>query len=256
MSRHVKRRDRPVPGSIPDVLGMFRAEVRFYHEIAPVAGIRVPACYQAEQTADGTLLVLEDLSAWSPGADPAVAARLLAAMHERWAGRAAARWPWLRPAGAGVDLVEGLFGQTWTQLAARPGLPQPLVAFGESVNGRVADAERAVGAAGPATLVHGDASAQNMRTGPDGEVVLLDWEDVSVAPGVLDLAWLLTSSVEPARWDEVVSAYGPADGLVGVLPAVMVQGLLSLSDTAEGSAEATAWADRLEEARRRISASA
>lgn len=41
--------------------------------------------------------------------------------------------------------------------------------------------------AGPLTLVHGDASVQNMRTGPGGEVALLDWEDVSAAPGVLDL---------------------------------------------------------------------
>lgn len=254
-SQHVKRRGHPVPGSIPDVLDMFRSELRFYREIAPVAGVRVPACYRAEETSDGTVLVLEDLSAWSPGADPAVAARLLARMHRRWEGAAAARWPWLRRVGAGSDLVERLFGQTWTHLATRKDLPPSLVAFGESVNGRVAEAERATGSAGPATLVHGDASALNMFTGPDGEVALLDWEDVSAAPGVLDLAWLLMSSVEPARWDEVMAAYGPAAaGLAVVLPALMVQGLFSLSDTAEGSAEAIAWTGRLEEARRRLGA--
>lgn len=69
MHGHVKRRSWPEPGSIPDVLDMFRCEVRFYREIAPVAGVRVPACYQVEETAEGTLLVLEDLSAWQPGAD-------------------------------------------------------------------------------------------------------------------------------------------------------------------------------------------
>jgi hypothetical protein len=251
---HVKRRGRPVPGSIPDVLDLFRAEVRFYREIAPVAGVRVPACYQAEETGDGTVLVLEDLSAWSPGADPAAAARLLADMHRRWEGKAAPRWPWLRPVGAGADLVDKLFGQTWTRLARRPDLSPALVAFGDSVNGRVAEAERAIGAAGAVTLVHGDASAPNMRTGPDGEVALLDWEDVSAAPGVLDLAWLLTSSVEPARWEETIAAYGQAGCLASVLPSIMVQGLLSLSDTTAGSAEATAWTDRLEEARRHLGA--
>jgi hypothetical protein len=30
---HVKRRDPPVPGSIPDVLGMFRNEVLFYRRV-------------------------------------------------------------------------------------------------------------------------------------------------------------------------------------------------------------------------------
>ncbi len=102
--------------------------------------------------------------------------------------------------------------------------------------------------AGPLTLVHGDASTLNMRTGPGGQVALLDWEDVSAAPGVLDLAWLLVSSVEPARWDEAVAAYGPAVEVTHVLPAVAVPGLLSLSGTCAGSAEAAAWVRRLEAA--------
>ncbi len=95
--------------------------------------------------------------------------------------------------------------------------------------GRVTDAERAILDAGPLTIIHGDAQARNMRTGPAGEVALLDWEDVSAAPGLLDLAWLLTSSTDPGRWDEVIDAYGPADGLHHVLPAVIVQGLLSMT---------------------------
>src|SRR5438270_306774 len=84
-------------------------------------------------------------------------------------------------------------------------------------------------------MFHGDAQSRNMRTGPAGEVALLDWEDVSAAPGVLDLAWLLTSSTDPARWDEVIDAYGPAAGLHHALPAVIVQGLLSLTGEPPGS---------------------
>lgn len=68
----VPRRGHAVPGSIPAVLDIFRSEVRFYQEIAPVVGSRVPACYQCEETSQGT--VLEDLSAWQPGADPVAAA--------------------------------------------------------------------------------------------------------------------------------------------------------------------------------------
>ena len=104
------------------------------------------------------------------------------------------------------------------------------------------------------TLVHGDASLANMRTGPGGELALLDWEDVSAAPGVLDLAWLLVSSVDPLRWDEVIAAYGPAGRIAEVLPAVITQGLLSLADTPPGSAEAVAWVGRLETAAERLPA--
>ena len=243
-----------MPGSIPDVLDIFRSEIRFYLQIAPVVGVRVPACYRAEESGEGTVLVLEDLSAWSPGADPVAAARVLSGLHRRWAGRASRRWPWLRPAGAAADLVESLLRRTWPGLAARADLTPPVAALGARLVGRVVDAERAAGRAGPVTLAHGDASTQNMRTGPGGEVALLDWEDVSAMPGVLDLAWLLVSSVDPARWDEATAAYGPARGLDDVLPAVVVQGLLSLSDTTAGSAEACGWVRRLEAAGRRLTA--
>jgi phosphotransferase family enzyme len=248
MQVHVKRRDRPAPGSIPEALDMFRCEVRFYREIAPVIGVRVPDCYQAGDTGAGTVLVLEDLGGWQPGADPLAAASVLSGMHRRWAGQAHVRWPWLRPVGAAADLVEDLFTRTWPDLAARSDLTPEVRRLGTPLVGRVVDSERAISLAGPLTLVHGDASMGNMRTGPDGEVVLLDWEDVAAAPGVLDLAWLLVSSVEPVQWNEVIAVYGPAAGLPQVLPAVMVQGLLSLSDTPAGSAEAAGWMRRLDAA--------
>ena len=234
---------------------MFHAEVLFYREIAPVVGVRVPACYRAEDDDSGTLLEIEDLSAWSPGADPAAAAALLGCMHRRWLGEAPKRWPWLRPLGAGVDLVEELFIATWLSLAGRGDLPPAVASFGARMaeRGQVTAAEAAIAAAGPLTLAHGDAQGQNMRTSPDGEVALLDWEDVSAAPGVLDLAWLLTASVDPPRWDEAIAAYGSASGLDRVLPAVMVQGLFMMADNPAGSPEARAQANRLAEGCQRLS---
>lgn len=231
---------------------MFRSEMRFYQEIAPVVGIRVPACYECDETSQGTVLVLEDLSAWQPGADPAAAAAVLSALHRRWEQQAAVRWPWLRPVGAAADLVADLFGQVWPGLAARGDLTAPVAALGARLVGRVTEAEAQVHHGGPVTLVHGDASLQNMRTGPGGAVVLLDWEDVSAAPGVLDVAWLLVSSVDPGRWDEVIEAYGPAGLITEVLPAVIVQGLLSLSGTPLGSADAAGWVLRLTAAADRL----
>lgn len=243
---HLKRRAPAVPGSIPDVLNMFESEVRFYREIAPYVGVRVPECYQAESGPDGTLLVLEDLSAWTPGVDPVAGARALRDLHDRWTGQAHERWPWLRPLGAAEDLVAQLYDRTWPTLATRRDLSTPVREFGERLVGTVVEAERAVATAGAVTLVHGDASAQNLRTSPDGEVAFLDWEDVSAAPGVLDLAWFLVSSVDSADWPDALDAYGEADGLTAVLPSVAVQGYLSMSDLPEGSADG--WIARLEAA--------
>jgi hypothetical protein len=231
---------------------MFRCEVRFYREIAQVIGVRVPACYRAEATDDGTLLELEDLSSWRPGADPASAAGVLACLHERWPSEALSRWPWLRRPGAAVGLVAALYDRTWPLVAGRAELGSPVRDLGERLVGRVAAAESAASAAGPLVLTHGDASAQNMRTSPAAEIVLLDWEDVGIAPGVTDLAWLLISSVEPDRWDEVIAAYGATVQLAEALPATAVQGLLSMSDTAAGSADSDAWAARLRSAATRI----
>jgi hypothetical protein len=252
-NRYVKRRGRPRPGSIPDVLDIFRCEVRFYREIGPAAGVRVPACLEAADTDDGTLLVLEDLSDWTPGADPVAAAGVLAGLHRDWTGRALARWPWLRRPGAAVDLVEDLYAAVWPGLAARPTVPPRVGALARQLAGKVAESERAAGAAGPETLVHGDASLANMRTSPDGVVALLDWEDVSSAPGVTDLAWLLVSSVEPGAWDDVIAAYGTSAGLTETLPAIAVQGLLSMSNAPEGSTEELAWIARLDAAADRLS---
>jgi len=44
----VKRRPITIPGSISDVLDMFRSEIGLYREIAPIIGVRVPACYRAD----------------------------------------------------------------------------------------------------------------------------------------------------------------------------------------------------------------
>jgi Phosphotransferase enzyme family len=244
----VKRRGVPAPGSIPQALDIFRCEVRFYREIAPEIGVRVPVCFRAEISDDGTLLVLEDLSSWHAGADPVAAAVVLAELHARWSGRAHTRWPWLRPVGAAVELVEALYSDSWPALATRQDLTPGVRDLAGRLVGKVTDSEHAIGRAGPLTLAHGDAALANMRTSSEAEIALLDWEDVSAAPGIADLGWLLVSSVAPERWDEVIAAYGTSAGLTEVLPAVAVQGLFSLSDHPAGSPASSEWLARLDAA--------
>ena len=246
----VKRRPHAVPGTIPHALDMFRSEVRFYREIAGEVGVRVPACAAAEETEDGFRLELEDLGGWAPGGDPVAVARVLGQLHDRWEGRAEARWPWLRRVGAGADLIAALYERTWPALEARGDLPGRVVDAGRSFVGRVGELELLEGTAGPLTLIHGDASARNVRTSPAGEVALLDWEDVRLACGAVDLAWWLLTSVEPDGWDAVIEASSPADraGLATVAPTAVSQALLSLADAPPGGREAAASIARIDAA--------
>ncbi|MFB6723584.1 phosphotransferase family protein [Kribbella sp. NPDC056345] len=245
MANYIKRRLPAEAGSIAAALQMAESEVRFYREVAPEIGVRVPECYRAELNDEGSLLELEDLSAWRQGAEPGAAAALLRSMHDRWVDRAHVRWPWLRPIGAGDELVARLYDDIWPKLAARADLSSPVREFGERLVGKVLQVEARLLEAGPLTLVHGDASAPNLRTAPNGEIALLDWEDVSAAPGVIDLTWHLVSSVPPEQWAEALAAYGPSEGLLTALPSSMVQGYLSMADWPEGSEEAAGFDARL-----------
>lgn len=250
MTVFTKRREAAEPGTIPDVLQMFPREVRFYREVAPYVGLRTPACYLAEEHAGATHLELEDLSSWRRGADPDVAARTLRDLHTRWEGSAVERWPWL-PRPDVSALVGTMYDEAWASARHRPELTGSVRDLGDSLVGRVPEVERRAEASGPVTFTHGDASALNMRTSPDGEVAVLDWEDYGAGPGIVDLAWHLISSVAPEDWDTALAAYGDTTGLSDALPSVAVQGLLSFAFE-EGHGDAGEWVVALEEAARRI----
>lgn len=241
------------PGSIPAALDMFRSEVRFYREVAPHLDVRVPACFEShDDPVAGTRLVLEDLGEWRQGADPRAHARVLRSLHDAWTDVAIDRWPWLRRPGTAAELIGAAYDRTWPSINARRDLTEPVRELARSMVGTVAQLEVDEGGAGPWTLVHGDASWRNVFTSPDGEIALVDWEDVRAAPGVTDLAWLLISSVEPDEWTSVVDAYGDAPGLNVVLRTNAAQGLFMLSDLPDGSPEAAACVRRLEAAARRL----
>lgn len=234
-----KRRAAPAPGSIPERLGMFRSEVRFYREIAPIVGARVPQCYESYDEPAGTRLVLEDLSHWEAGADPVAAAHTLRALHDRWDGVADQRWPWLRKPDTAGDLVNQLYAETWSRIAGS--VPPTVRRLGDRIL-------RPVPTVTGSALIHGDASLRNMRTSPDGTVALLDWEDVGIGAGASDLAWLLISSVAPNEWDATIAAYGDTPDLPAALLGAAQQGLLSLADDRDHAGD---WIARLEEAARR-----
>jgi len=161
-------------------------------------------------------------------------------------------WPCLRQPGAAADLIGAHYDRLWPLISERRDVNAQVRALGDHLVGRLQAAEHAEGTAGPLTLCHGDTAAGNLATGPLGEVAFLDWEDVRWAAGVTDLAWFLVSSVDPARWDDVIVAYGDVD-VRAVLPSVAAQGLFALSDEADGSPAALGWLTRLSAAADRLS---
>ncbi len=249
---YVKERPWPESGSISAALGSFQAEVRFYREIAPVVNIRVPLCYEAVCGPDGTRLVLEDLSSWREGGKPEAVAHELQKLHKAWEGQADRLWPWLRPAGAAVDLIGRLYDETWPRLAMHRTMPEAVRAYGWSLRGRVEEAQRLLASIPGRTLVHGDASGTNVRTSSDGIVTFLDWEDVSCLPAAVDVAWFLVSTVESRDWCRTIGAYGPLPGLPAALPSALVQGFLSFAEVVahgeepDGARAAESWLRRLE----------
>jgi hypothetical protein len=231
---------------------MFERELRFYREVAPELGLRTPALlgWSADE-ADGSITIeLEDLGAWDEGGDPVRVATELRALHDRWRGVAEVRWPWLDRAGAAADEIGQAFDATWGRLRERADVTSVVRGVGDRLAGRIARLEREEPARPPRTLLHGDAAGRNVRTDPTtGEVAFLDWEDVRLGPGEVDLTWLLVSSVEPAAWDATLAAYGPDDqALRACLLANLGQALFGLADAPCGSAAAAGWVDRIETA--------
>ncbi|MEO8329356.1 MAG: phosphotransferase [Candidatus Nanopelagicales bacterium] len=166
-------------------------------------------------------------------------------------GRALREWPWLQSADVS-DLVEQMYDETWPSARSRSDVTPLVRELGDSLVGQVRAAERRAETAGPQTLIHGDASAQNLRTSGEGEVAFLDWEDLRGGPGVCDLAWLLVSSVQPSEWERTLLAYARPVQLNRALPAAAVQGVLSVAHEEEGSPNSREWMRGLEEAGRRI----
>ncbi len=168
-------------------------------------------------------------------------------------------WASLSTAGRGCDAavpVRSSSASCTTALGRRSSgrhdLPPRVQRFGAEMVGHAASAERMHSGDGRLTLVHGDASGRNQRTSPTGEIVFIDWEDVSLGDGIADIAWFLVSSVGPERWQEVLDAHPDTSELRAVLPAAMVQGLFSLNGTEEGSEDADGWIKRLETAASRL----
>ena len=240
-------RSRPAAGTIGALLDIVGSELRFYQQIAPHVGVRVPAFVSATSTHDSTTLVLEDTSEWPPAGDPATVAATLSELHGRWAGIAAERWPWLRPPGAAADAIGAAYDHSWPAVEARSDLTSRVRQVAAGLRGRIAYAERAEAGDGPLTLVNGNATINTVRIA-GGQPAFTEWLDVRVTTGVAELLWYLVSSVPRDVWTMTMDAYGPAPHrhIVAAAPAVAGQAIFAIADLEDGSEAARGWIERLD----------
>jgi aminoglycoside/choline kinase family phosphotransferase len=193
---------------------VWEREARFYDELAPLLGVRVPEVHvnHADTARGEYVIVMEDLAPMRAadqvhGATPAQARRVideLAALHGAW-------WddprlhelPWM----PGLDspmtgAIKPMFDMGWPQFVERYRdrlAPRTLVwaqAFSERVPELLARYLTE-----PVTLVHGDFRLDNMffDAGGDaaGPFALVDWQMAMRSPGGSDLVYFIVTNLTP-----------------------------------------------------------
>jgi hypothetical protein len=193
---------------------MFRfydKEVRFYREMGPEAGIRVPKVHHADSDpASGDfVLLLEDLAPARLGdqlegcsaQEARLAVESIARCHARWwRDPRLSSFAWLPATNDPVHhFAQPVFQQCWPAFVQFVGdkLTPDLRRTGETLAPNVV--RMLDGVAGwPTTLVHGDYRADNLFFGgPRGgaAVAAVDWQVSSRGGGAFDLAYFLSGNV-------------------------------------------------------------
>jgi len=224
-----------------NVQGMGVAEARLYRDLAHELPVRVPRVWYSEfegtghDAGDRYVMVLEDLVAsgcrFPAREDADIEARItdiveqLALLHAQyWESprfAAGGDLAWLAPRGtAGGDGGASMVQMAIDNLADR--LPEGFVSLAAAYVERSPDVLRAY-REGECTLVHGDPHLGNLFV--DGEdptrTGFLDWAVVSRAPGVRDVAYVLSASTPTelrrakerellGRYREVLAVHGVA----------------------------------------------
>ena len=197
--------------AIADRFDFYRREVDFYQHLADAVQMRSPQCYAAviDQQTNEFTLVLEDLESsrsisQADGcglAEARLVARSLAALHATWWGRTDQLSTPIMPIGSPrqLDDVVDTFARSWPncrRLAAER-IPPEVLAIGDRWATIGPNLTRRLGT--PRTLCHGDFRLDNLRFANDDEVIAFDWQLLTLANGVTDLAYFVSQSV---RTDE------------------------------------------------------
>jgi len=200
----------PASLATASALHLYEREVSFYERIAPNVAIRTPTCFASayDEATGGFVLVLESML-------PATAIDQFEGLDRERAQLAATELAGLHAPMWGVVPPPGLAQET--DDASRAFQQEMLAAlfdgFLEHYGDRVSRSARSViewlmprlgtylaGRGGPQTVIHGDFRTDNLIFGGRAGTVpmaTVDWQTVAQGCGALDLAYLLTTSLEP-----------------------------------------------------------
>jgi hypothetical protein len=204
----------PENRAIGDHFNFYEREGRFYREIGDKLGTRTPVCWWnlLDVERQRFCLLLEDLGqrtsisqvAGVSAARATEALVSLAALHrEWWASPALDGLTWMPRLCDPVTLAAGQqYRDAWPLALERVGsaLPEGAVALAERTQAVFEDVIRTAYASSPPTICHGDFRIDNLLYDDDARgadrVAVLDWQITSKGPGVFDVAYLLSGSMD------------------------------------------------------------
>lgn len=209
---------------------IYEIEARFYGELAPQTGLRVPRCHYADSdaAAQQSVVILDDLDA--AGArfcrvqqplDYQAAANWLdglARLHARWwqspelDGSGSLGWIGaLDPMPDGADgeyQRSRLVAETWDGLMRLPrGAALPRLFHDRARMAAAMQSLRRIDREGPRCLLHSDPHLGNLYVDHDGMPGFLDWQSLRAGPWAHDFCYFLVSALDLAdrpRWEQAL----------------------------------------------------
>ena len=188
----------------------YEVETRFYQQLRDRVSIRTPKPYVAllDEATNEFVLLMGDLAPAEQGdqlagCTPDAAALAMdeaAKLHAPvWADATLADLPWLnRASDEGRAFYVEMMATLYPGFLARYGdrVDREVVAVGDRLAEQL-DAYLAHRPE-PLTAAHGDYRLDNMLFSPDGTAMTtVDWQTVSLAPGVSDISYFLGTSLTP-----------------------------------------------------------
>jgi len=189
-------------------LGAYRKEVMFYRELAGQTEICTPEIYLAliDESGSHFILLMEDLAPAEPGnqlvgetighARQAIAevAKLHAAFHGK--NEILAKDYIVRTDLEGATFGQELLQQYWPGFLERfgHGLSGECIDFGHNYVANYA--KWATHYSGTKTLIHGDFRSENMLFGENNRIATVDWQTLTEACGMADVAYFIGGSLE------------------------------------------------------------
>lgn len=199
---------------VGNLFRFYEREIEFYRQVAPQMRIRTPRMYYSymDVAGDEYFLLLEDLAAARPGdevagcsiQDAEIALTELAKYHAQWWEHPQLEtMDWMPFVNAPVhQSAEQSYNQAWEPFAQAFGerIPSSVMPLCEEMKTHVIDLLNLF-EPGPRTIIHGDYRLDNLFFDhPDGSPVLaIDWQISSRGRGMFDVAYFLSSCIEPAE---------------------------------------------------------